>query len=132
MYPIKNSSLILCIFQFGKIDLESQLTGYSSAGCITYIELDSTVKNNLEALEDIVNYAMDKDIPYFAVNVPNDMCIKCGYTDEIANNCPMCNGDEVQRLRRVTGYLTGDYTTAFNEGKQEEVDMRVKHDGGTL
>lgn len=117
---------------FEKIDLESQLTGYSSAGCITYIELDSTVKNNLEALEDIVNYAMDKDIPYFAVNVPNDMCIKCGYTDEIANNCPMCNGDEVQRLRRVTGYLTGDYTTAFNEGKQEEVDMRVKHDGGTL
>jgi ribonucleoside-triphosphate reductase len=117
---------------FDKIDIESQLTGYSSAGCITYIELDSTVKNNLEALEDIVNYAMDKDIPYFAVNVPNDMCIKCGYTDEIANNCPMCNGDEVQRLRRVTGYLTGDYTTAFNEGKQEEVDMRVKHDGGTL
>ena len=117
---------------FEKIDLESQLTGYSSAGCITYIELDSTVKNNLEALEDIVNYAMDKDIPYFAVNVPNDMCIKCGYTDEIADNCPMCNGDEIQRLRRVTGYLTGDYTTAFNEGKQEEVDMRVKHDGGIL
>ena len=117
---------------FEKIDLESQLTGYSSAGCITYIELDSTVKNNLKALEDIVNYAMDKDIPYFAVNVPNDMCMKCGYTDEIANNCPICNGDEIQRLRRVTGYLTGDYTTAFNEGKQEEVDMRVKHDGGIL
>lgn len=115
---------------FEKIDIESQLTGYSSAGCITYIELESTVKNNLEALEDIVNYAMDKDIPYFAVNVPNDTCIQCGYTDEIASNCPMCNGDEIQRLRRVTGYLTGDYTTAFNEGKQEEVAFRVKHDGG--
>ena len=117
---------------FEKIDLESQLTGYSSAGCITYIELDSTVKNNLEALEDIVNYAMDKDVPYFAVNVPNDTCMKCGYTDEIANNCPMCGGDEIQRLRRVTGYLTGDYTTAFNEGKQEETNMRVKHCGVNL
>ena len=117
---------------FEKIDIESQLTGYSSAGCITYIELDSTVKNNLEALEDIVNYAMDKDIPYFAVNVPNDTCMGCGYTDEISHMCPMCGGDEIQRLRRVTGYLTGDYTTAFNEGKQEEVGLRVKHDGGVL
>lgn len=117
---------------YEKIDIEAQLTGYSSAGCITYIELDSTVKNNLEALEDIVNYAMDKDIPYFACNVPNDTCMKCGYTDEIAENCPMCGGDEIQRLRRVTGYLTGDYTTAFNEGKQEEVSMRVKHYGDNL
>lgn len=117
---------------YEKIDLESQLTGYSSAGCITYIELDSTVKNNLEALEDIVDYAMDKDIPYFACNVPNDTCMKCGYTDEIAENCPMCGGNEIQRLRRVTGYLTGDYTTAFNDGKQEEVSMRVKHYGDNL
>lgn len=117
---------------YEKIDIEAQLTGYSSAGCITYIELDSTVKNNLEALEDIVNYAMDNDIPYFACNVPNDTCMKCGYTDEIAVNCPMCGGDEIQRLRRVTGYLTGDYTTAFNEGKQEEVSMRVKHCGDNL
>ena len=117
---------------YEKIDIEAELTGYSSAGCITYIELDSTVKNNLEALEDIVNYAMDKDIPYFACNVPNDTCMKCGYTDEIADNCPMCGGNEIQRLRRVTGYLTGDYTTAFNEGKQEEVSMRVKHYGDSL
>ena len=114
---------------FEKIDIESQLTGYSSAGCITYVELESTVRNNLEALEDIVNYAMDKDIPYFAVNVPNDMCINCGYTDEIGDECPMCGCNEIRRLRRVTGYLTGDYKTAFNEGKQQEVEMRVKHKG---
>ena len=112
---------------FEKIDIESQLTGYSSAGCITYVELDSTCKNNIEALETIVNYAMDKDIPYFALNVPNDTCMSCGYTDEIGNNCPMCDCDDIQRLRRVTGYLTGNYTTAFNLGKQQEVEMRVKH-----
>ena len=46
---------------FDKIDIESQLTGYSSAGCITYVELDAGVKNNLSALEIIVNYAMDHD-----------------------------------------------------------------------
>lgn len=112
---------------FDKIDIESQLTGYSSAGCITYVELDTGIKNNLDALEQIVNYAMNKDIPYFAVNVPNDTCLTCGYTDEFNDACPMCGGEEIQQLRRVTGYLTGNYKTAFNKGKQDEVEKRVKH-----
>lgn len=114
---------------FQKIDIESQLTGYSSAGCITYVELDSSVKHNLEALEIIVNYAMDHDVPYFAVNVPNDTCLSCGYCDEFNDHCPMCNSENIQQLRRVTGYLTGNYKTAFNKGKQDEVKYRVKHTG---
>jgi ribonucleoside-triphosphate reductase len=112
---------------FEKIDIESQLTGYSSAGCITYVELPSTTKHNIEALETLVNYAMDKDIPYFAINVPNDICNDCGYTDEMGDTCPQCGSKNIQRLRRVTGYLTGDYKTAFNEGKQRETEERVKH-----
>ena len=112
---------------FEKIDIESQLTGYSNAGCITYVELEGGVKNNLEALEEIVNYAMDKDIPYFAINVPNDTCLDCGYTDEFNDKCPICGSDHIQQLRRVTGYLTGDYKTAFNLGKQQETEMRFKH-----
>lgn len=114
---------------FDKIDIESQLTGYSSAGCITYCELESTVKNNLEALEILVNYAMDKDIPYFAINVPNDTCLDCGYCDEFNDHCPECGSEHIQQLRRVTGYLTGNYKTAFNLGKQDEVEHRVKHTG---
>lgn len=114
---------------FDKIDIESQLTGYSSAGCITYCELESTVKNNLEALEILVNYAMDKDIPYFAINVPNDTCLDCGYCDEFNDRCPKCGSEHIQQLRRVTGYLTGNYKTAFNLGKQDEVEHRVKHTG---
>lgn len=112
---------------FEKIDIESQLTGYSNAGCITYVELEGGVKNNLDALEEIVNYAMDKDIPYFAINVPNDTCLDCGYTDEFNDKCPMCGSTHIQQLRRVTGYLTGDYKTAFNLGKQQETEMRFKH-----
>ena len=112
---------------FEKIDIESQLTGYSNAGCITYIELDSTVKNDIDALETSVNQAMDKDIPYFAVNVPNDTCLKCGYCDEFNDHCPECGSEDIQQLRRVTGYLTGNYKTAFNKGKQQETEMRVKH-----
>ena len=114
---------------FEKIDIESQLTGYSSAGCITYVELDASAVHNTKALEQIVNYAMDHDIPYFAINVPSDTCLDCGYQGEIDNDCPACGGSNIQRLRRVTGYLTGNYTTAFNLGKQDEVHNRVKHVG---
>ena len=117
------------ISPFDKIDIESQLTGYSSAGCITYVELDSGVKNNIDALEVLVNYAMDKDIPYFAINVPNDTCLECGYMDEFNNHCPECGSEHIQQLRRVTGYLTGNYKTAFNKGKIAETDDRVKHVG---
>jgi ribonucleoside-triphosphate reductase len=112
---------------FDKINIESQLTGYSSAGCITYVELEGAVLHNLEALEQIVSYAMEKDIPYFALNVPNDLCLNCGWTGEIGNECPECGGTDIQRLRRVTGYLTGDYKTAFNYGKQKEVEDRYQH-----
>ena len=112
---------------FEKIDIESQLTGYSSAGCITYIELPSTTKHNISALKTIVLYAMDKDIPYFAVNIPVDTCKDCGYSDELGDTCPECGSHRIERLRRVTGYLTGDYKTAFNKGKQQETEDRVKH-----
>lgn len=112
---------------FEKIDIEAQLTGYSSAGCITYVELESGIKNNLEALEILVNYAMDHDIPYFAINVPNDTCLECGYCDEFNDICPQCGSHRIQQLRRVTGYLTGNYKTAFNKGKVQETEMRVKH-----
>ena len=112
---------------FEKINIESQLTGYSNAGCITYVELDGGVKNNTKALETIVNYAMDHNIPYFAVNVPNDTCLECGFTGEFNDECPMCGSKNIQQIRRVTGYLTGDYKSAFNKGKQQETEMRVKH-----
>ena len=115
------------ISPFDKIDIESELTGYSSAGCITYVELEGAVLKNIDALEQIVNYAMDKDIPYFALNVPADTCLDCGWQGEIGNKCPECGSKNIQRLRRVTGYLTGNYTTAFNKGKIAEVEDRYKH-----
>lgn len=86
-----------------KIDIESELTGYSSAGCITYVELDAGMEKNIKAMEEIVNYAMDRDIPYFAINVPNDTCLNCGYTGEFNDKCPECGSTNIQQLRRVTG-----------------------------
>ena len=53
--------------------------------------------------------------------------LNCGYSGEFNNVCPECGSEHIQQLRRVTGYLTGNYKTAFNKGKQQEVQMRVKH-----
>ena len=113
---------------FTKIDIESQLTGYSNAGCITYVELPSISFNNIDGVEEIVDYAMEHDIPYFAINFPLNRCAKCGepiYDSEL-QKCPKCGHDKIIRLGRVTGYLS---TTVehFNKGKQDEFYDRVKH-----
>ena len=112
---------------FEKIDIESQWANKGNGGTITYVELPSSVKHNIEALEKLVNYAMDKDIPYFALNLPIDCCENCGYQDEIGEKCPKCGSENITRLRRVCGYLTGNYLTAFNKGKVQETQQRVKH-----
>lgn len=128
-----NNSMHVPVFHklnaFEKIDIESQLTSYSSAGCITYVELDSSSLHNIDAIEKIINYAMDKDIPYFALNVKVDLCEDCGHQEEMNDKCPICGSTNISRLRRVTGYLTGSYKESFNEGKQQEVEMRVEHTG---
>ena len=113
---------------FQKIDLESQLTGFSSAGCITYVETDSKLSNNIDALDELVNYAMDKDIPYFAINFPIDNCKSCGYSGEFEGDvCPKCGSSNIEHLGRVTGYLSSD-VRRFNYGKQNEFKDRVDHE----
>ena len=72
---------------------------------------------------------MEHNIPYLALNLPNDTCMNCGWTGEINDKCPKCNSTDIKRLRRVTGYLTNDYLTTFNKGKVDEVHHRVKHKG---
>lgn len=111
---------------FRKIEIESELTGYSNAGCITYVEVPSKSSHNIDAMEELVNFAMDKDIPYFAINLPIDTCQDCYYRGEIKDVCPKCGGTKISRLARVTGYLSTDVSN-FNKGKQSEVKERVDH-----
>lgn len=116
---------------FDKIDIESQLTGYSSAGCITYVEIGDNAINNLDALEQIVLYAKNKDVPYFALNVRLSDCTKCGYSGYIDydSNCPVCNADRdlyINDYARITGYLS-QKIKHFNFGKQCETKDRKVH-----
>lgn len=36
-------------------------------------------------------------------------------------------GIPFERIRRITGYIVGDYNTRFNDAKKSECEDRVKH-----
>ena len=112
---------------FEKLAIEAPFCKYPTGGCITYVELDSTFVKNTKAIEQIIDYAFKElNIPYLAFNFPIDSCLDCGYQGEFNDACPECGSENIQQLRRVTGYLTTDYRH-FNKGKQSEVEHRIKH-----
>lgn len=112
---------------FDKLRLEAPFTKFATGGTITYVELDSTFMQNVDAVEEIIDYAFTElDIPYLAFNFPIDTCMDCGYSAEFNDHCPQCGSHNIEQLRRVTGYLTTDYSH-FNDGKKAEVEDRVKH-----
>lgn len=87
---------------FKKLQIESRFTKFATSGCITYVELDSDIVNNPEAIEQIIDYAFKElDIPYLAFNFPIDTCLDCGYQAEFNEECPMCHSRNIEQLRRV-------------------------------
>lgn len=116
-----------------KIELEAKFHDLCNAGAISYIELNGNARSNPAAFLKIIQYALEQQVSYFSINHPIDRCSACGYEGIIGANCPSCGAHEhdvhIRRLRRVTGYLTGDFQTRFNAAKQAEVRDRVKHDG---
>lgn len=114
-----------------KIELESKFHGLCNAGAISYIELNGNARSNPAAFLKIVQYALQQNVSYFSINHPIDRCSACGFEGIIGATCPSCGKSEkevyIRRLRRVTGYLTGDFQTRFNAAKQAEVRDRVKH-----
>ncbi|WP_422660213.1 anaerobic ribonucleoside triphosphate reductase [Paenibacillus sp. EC2-1] len=116
---------------FQKIEWEAPFHKLCNAGAISYVELDGNARQNTAAFKSIVQFALKQDIGYFSVNHPLDRCPVCDYEGIIGSTCPECGVGEdkvlFHRLRRVTGYLTGNYTERFNSAKQAEVEDRVKH-----
>lgn len=113
---------------YSKLVLEAPFTQYGTGGCITYIEVDNNSINNQEAMEQLIDFAMDLNIPYLAINFPINTCLDCGTTyNEDTPICPNCGSNNVEMLKRVTGYITGNYKTNFNDGKIAEAEDRVVH-----
>ncbi len=111
---------------FRKIALEAPYHKYCNAGHISYVELPSAPKGNLEAFESLVRAMYDNDMGYAAVNFPVDICKGCGFNGVIeSDSCPVCGNKEVSRVRRITGYLST--LDNFNDSKLAEAKARRVH-----
>ncbi|CAA7537997.1 anaerobic ribonucleotide reductase subunit [Klebsiella phage vB_KpnM_05F] len=118
---------------FEKIDYEADYHYIATAGHISYVEFPD-MKNNLEALEKVWDYAMYK-LDYFGTNLPVDKCFECGSDDEFKPtedgfHCTHCGNHDPEKMsvtRRTCGYLGAPAVRGFNEGKNKEMMHRTKH-----
>ena len=114
------------IGMFEKIRREAPFHAITLGGHISYIELDGEAKKNVSVILKLVKTMKDEGIGYGSINHPVDTCQSCGYRGIIYDRCPVCKGDHIARLRRITGYLTGSLES-WNSAKQAEERDRVKH-----
>jgi anaerobic ribonucleoside-triphosphate reductase len=118
---------------FEKWNYEEDFAYLSNGGNISYVETPN-LKNNLKALEALVDYAYFR-VPYFGINQPVDKCYACSFEGEFAVDrdgfhCPSCNNRNdktMSVIRRVSGYLGNPSSRGFNKGKQQECTERTKH-----
>jgi ribonucleoside-triphosphate reductase len=109
-----------------KIKREAPFHAITRGGHITYVELDGEAQKNVKAIAKIVKVMHDEGIGYGSINHPVDTCNKCGYKGVIYDKCPVCQSESILRMRRITGYLTGDLSS-WNSAKRAEERDRVKH-----
>lgn len=114
------------IGMFDKIKREAPFHEITLGGHISYIELDGEAKKNPGVILKLVRTMHDEEIGYGSINHPVDTCNSCGYRGIIYDKCPVCQNDQISRLRRITGYLTGSLDS-WNSAKQAEEADRVKH-----
>ena len=116
---------------FEKLKFESKYQPISSGGAISYVEIPN-MRNNLDALEEIVKFIYD-NIQYAEFNTKSDYCHVCGFDGEIQINdeneweCPNCGNKDHSKMnvtRRTCGYLGENF---WNVGKTKEIKSRVLH-----
>ena len=111
---------------FDKIRKEAPFHKLTKGGHITYVELDGEARKNMGVMLKIVKVMKDSGIGYGSINHPVDRCRDCGTEAIIYDKCPICGSHNISRIRRITGYLTGDLDS-WNSAKQAEEHDRVKH-----
>ena len=115
-----------------KIKMEAPFHKITNAGHIFYYKLNGDLSKNLDAVKATIDAMYEGDLGYFTCTFDSDTCMKCHFHGIIDNECPCCgnkNEDEIIRVRRITGYLTGSpkksITKSWNDGKLSELKDRV-------
>lgn len=85
------------------------------------IDITADFDASTEELQNYVDYVtmrVDEDIISIRVKMRDDGTVDVDYN---------AHGIPFERIRRITGYLTGDLTS-WNDAKQAEEHDRVKHE----
>ena len=98
-----------------------------------YVEAPN-LSDNPEAFESIWDEAHDR-LVYFGINISNDECFECGFegefkVDKEGYHCPKCGNSDGERMnvvRRLCGYLGQPSIRPVVKGKAKEIASRVKH-----
>lgn len=114
------------ISMYDKVAKEGPYHKYTTAGHISYVEMEAPPVHNPEAVESIIRHMAACDMGYAGINFPIDFCMGCNHLGVInEDNCPMCGSSAIKRVRRITGYLSVDEN--FNDAKRAELRDRVVH-----
>lgn len=113
------------ISSFEKVAIEGPYHALTNAGHISYVELDASPVDNLEAYESLLRHMSASDMGYVGINFPIDECTGCFHRGIIDDECPSCGSTEIRRIRRITGYLST--VDRFNDAKRAELKVRTKH-----
>lgn len=116
---------------FRKLGFEAQFQKISSGGAVSYVEV-TNLNNNLDAIEQIVDYMYDT-IQYAEINTKSDYCQVCGFDGEILLDenlewyCPNCGNRDHKKMnvcRRTCGYLGDNF---WNRGRTQDINDRYIH-----
>jgi anaerobic ribonucleoside-triphosphate reductase len=81
----------------------------------------------VEGLYEILSLMKELDLGYVGFNFPIDFCNTCAFIGIIGDDCPVCESDNIRRVRRVTGYFSTEEN--IGPGKADEIKRRVAHTG---
>lgn len=118
-----------------KMKFEAQYYPYSPGGFMFYVE-QNNLSDNLKAMESLWDAFHHFGNIYAGVNSPSDHCHACDWEGESlfiqdqGYTCPRCNNFNPETLavvRRLCGYLGHPNKRPVVKGKQEEINVRVKH-----
>lgn len=107
-----------------KMDTEVKFWDLFRGGRIMYGRF--TIQENEEAIEVILNRAMEKGL-YYGINFCLTFCSDCGCKSLSAEECPSCGSDNMLQIDRVIGYLGATRVgkkSRMNDSKQAEIKDR--------
>ena len=114
------------ISMYDKVSLEGPYHKYTTAGHISYVEMEAPPVHNPEAIESILRHMAESDMGYAGINFPIDFCMSCSHLGVInEDTCPVCGSSAIKRVRRITGYFS--VVENFNDAKLAELNDRVSH-----